>query len=238
MYGEPEDQSWSDGSEPPGAVAPPPSMKGMPAGWYSDPLGSTMRWWDAERWTDATNPPGGPPLIAVTLPSGAAHPGTSRTRPWAYVCLVLLAVVAVMAAGSAFLDAKVKDASRPTIEPSAPPADVLGPGPGPATSAPMTAPAQPTSGSGSRPRQVWVHEGWYGETITVEQDGSRAPFTKGVPTAVSIIDRAKAEGSCLVVTQQLEFWYGVLDDPNFGDYKSAYAQYALEAAVDLGCPTQ
>lgn len=28
-----------------------------PAGWYADPAGSGLRWWDGREWTDSTQPP-------------------------------------------------------------------------------------------------------------------------------------------------------------------------------------
>jgi hypothetical protein len=36
------------------STTPPPKLP--PAGWYPDPEGSTLRWWDGERWTDHRQP--------------------------------------------------------------------------------------------------------------------------------------------------------------------------------------
>jgi hypothetical protein len=30
-----------------------------PAGWYPDPAGGAMRWWDGNRWTESQTPPPG-----------------------------------------------------------------------------------------------------------------------------------------------------------------------------------
>jgi TctA family transporter len=30
-----------------------------PAGWYPDPAGGAMRWWDGNRWTESQTPPTG-----------------------------------------------------------------------------------------------------------------------------------------------------------------------------------
>ncbi len=37
-------------------TAPPPQAPALAAGWYLDPLGSGLRWWDGSAWTDATSP--------------------------------------------------------------------------------------------------------------------------------------------------------------------------------------
>lgn len=36
------------------AQQPPPPPAAVPAGWYPDPHGTGMRWWDGNRWTDST----------------------------------------------------------------------------------------------------------------------------------------------------------------------------------------
>jgi len=46
-----------------------PGGSGIPAGWYDDPSGSGLRWWDGEQWTEHVH----------TAESAAAAAGTDET---------------------------------------------------------------------------------------------------------------------------------------------------------------
>lgn len=101
-----------------------------PPGWYPDPAGAGLRWWDGERWTEQV---GGPPPTAESQPPPGAAPAATPPvqtgnggRGWRFrVGLAVLAValvgglVALIASGSgddaraAF--AECQHDSRPTF---------------------------------------------------------------------------------------------------------------------------
>ncbi|HEX2939828.1 MAG TPA: DUF2510 domain-containing protein [Rhodopila sp.] len=86
----------------------------QPAGWYTDntdPL--SERWWDGQRWTDATRQAAGqPPAAPPTIP-----PAKRRRRwPWiAAAAFVLLVIISVATKGSS---KKTAAASSPAPEAS------------------------------------------------------------------------------------------------------------------------
>jgi hypothetical protein len=51
-----------------------PGGSGIPAGWYDDPSGDGLRWWDGERWTEHVHT--AESAAAATGESGAVSAGT------------------------------------------------------------------------------------------------------------------------------------------------------------------
>jgi len=51
-----------------------PGGSGIPAGWYDDPSGEGLRWWDGERWTEHVHT--AESAAAATGESGAVGAGT------------------------------------------------------------------------------------------------------------------------------------------------------------------
>lgn len=89
-----------------------PAAPQLPApGWYPDPAGAGLRWWDGEGWTERV---GGPPSPAESQPPPGAAPaaapsvamdGGERGRPFraglAVLCLAIVGgLVALIASGS------------------------------------------------------------------------------------------------------------------------------------------
>jgi len=79
---------------------PTPSLP-PPPGWYPDPTGPGLRWWDGYRWTEhaqaATPPaaPAAPPLApGAPLPSGV--PEIHKQKWWHIPLLVVLGVASTL----------------------------------------------------------------------------------------------------------------------------------------------
>lgn len=65
-----------------------------PAGWYHDPAGQGVRWWDGQRWTNhvrphpAPPPPVGPPPPPIAPPRPALDRGLEPTEPLSTVGVI------------------------------------------------------------------------------------------------------------------------------------------------------
>lgn len=65
---------------PPSAPPPqPPVDQGPAPGWYQDPTGTGLRWWDGSAWTGHLHDPASP--AAVDSPSATSTPTASPTSP-------------------------------------------------------------------------------------------------------------------------------------------------------------
>lgn len=75
--------------------APPPQQP--PAGWYPDPNGSGLRWWDGEQWTESVSDPQ-PPAESQPPPGrGEDDPTASGSRGRARAVLLIAAGLLVVA---------------------------------------------------------------------------------------------------------------------------------------------
>lgn len=103
-----------------------PSAPSWPPGWYPDPTGPGLRWWDGNRWTE--HPQGGAagrdsapsggrqPLLANKAAETEPEPGSARRGR------ILKVAVVFGIAGLLFVSAHKDKAQRQsTVEPSASP---------------------------------------------------------------------------------------------------------------------
>jgi len=70
--------------------APPP-----PPGWYQDPAGPGLRWWDGTRWTEHHQPAVAPPPPPVVGGSGP-RPVVPAQKWWHIPLLVALGVLSTV----------------------------------------------------------------------------------------------------------------------------------------------
>ncbi|HVS99316.1 MAG TPA: DUF2510 domain-containing protein [Solirubrobacterales bacterium] len=87
---------------------------GIPAGWYDDPGGKGLRWWDGERWTGHVHPAGSdavtvgaagggereaPPAELVKLRESIRDRGTDRVGMVLGGAVLVLVVIALLVSG-------------------------------------------------------------------------------------------------------------------------------------------
>lgn len=84
-----------------------------PVGWYNDPEGSGVRWWDGTRWTEHVQT-AGQASEAMTGQGNVAH--SIRHRRWD--SWLLAAVVAILLVGGAAFYIVSSQGSSPTPNPS------------------------------------------------------------------------------------------------------------------------
>ena len=73
------------------------------AGWYPDPAGSGQRWWDGERWTDATRDPAPSPMPPPVAPPVDEQPRPTPTNKRRAVIAGIAGVVVIGAAAAIVL---------------------------------------------------------------------------------------------------------------------------------------
>ena len=78
--------------------SPPP-----PPGWYQDPSGPGLRWWDGTRWTEHEQPavalPPPPPSVAGPVPGASPPrpvPAVPQGKWWHIPLLVALGVLSTV----------------------------------------------------------------------------------------------------------------------------------------------
>jgi hypothetical protein len=74
-----------------------------PPGWYQDPSGPGLRWWDGTRWTEHEQPavalPPPPPSVAAPVPGASPPrpvPAVPQGKWWHIPLLVALSVLSTV----------------------------------------------------------------------------------------------------------------------------------------------
>lgn len=87
--------------------SPPHSTQLPPAGWYPDPEGSELRWWDGQRWTERrapVQPPEPqpdlpPPALEPITPSYPQAPPGPPAQPLSFGAKALIVIVVLALVG-------------------------------------------------------------------------------------------------------------------------------------------
>ncbi len=59
-----------------------PGGSGIPAGWYDDPSGAGLRWWDGEQWTEHVHTAESAAAAAGTTDGPRARAKANRRATW------------------------------------------------------------------------------------------------------------------------------------------------------------